>query len=552
MPRNRTIKLADGQIILVIPYIRVSEIKGRRDDRLLSPDLQLADEIRALDEEYGKGNWKFYCEPFIDLNKTGGGTQRAGFINAVKLARSDEFAAATRAAGKGCFVVYNISRWSRELGGQGNLLIELQEHYRVECLSAKQGLMDLGTREGRIKFGLHNLIDHDQLLGISEDWQDSIYWLATHGYYHGPTPPFGYTYFYPKLAEDAKQGDKPKPRELHVDKVQAACVLRAMKLVDTKPTLGPATRCLQDGGYRTSSVHRVLRNPVYIGKVRVWATKPTNRTDSHGRDRRERTGEYEDFPGNHEAIVPEDLFYRVQERLGEQSEARARTIHSLSGLIFCSECGRPLSKKVSRKTGDRAGTVYVGCKARLRGTEDCPGMGAAPLGQLEDAVFSKVYKAMVKLVESEGERAHERAAAAEPADDGETPDALEKQLAKIGRAIVGATKAKMLTENTREMATYDRVITELRADEESLAKRLTAAVKAHTRVTINPQEQLDMLVKWEAATPEERNLILHSLGVRAVVRRTSRWREPMSSRLTVTAPWFTVTRKAKDHLSEAV
>lgn len=108
-----------------------------------------------------------------------------------------------------------------------------------------------------------------------------------------------------------------------------------------------------------SRFHIVIRNPVYIGKITVPAYKDE---DS------------EIVEGLHEGIVPEWLFYQVQDIL----EARKRSTKKwslkdenlpLRGHIQCSKCGRPLTGSAS--TGRLGGKYYYyhcrkGCKERFK------------------------------------------------------------------------------------------------------------------------------------------------------------------------------------------
>jgi site-specific DNA recombinase len=75
------------------------------------------------------------------------------------------------------------------------------------------------------------------------------------------------------------------------------------------------------------TLHLLLTNPVYIGKVHY-------KTELH--------------PGEHEAIVPSDLFDAVQQRL--QANGRVKRAPSsgasdalLQGLVCCTPCGLAMS-----------------------------------------------------------------------------------------------------------------------------------------------------------------------------------------------------------------
>ncbi len=102
---------------------------------------------------------------------------------------------------------------------------------------------------------------------------------------------------------------------------------------------------LQEKGFRISKtqISDVLRNPVYIGKIVVP---------------KEGDEEYQLVEGLHEAIVSEDVFYKVQNILQGKKKVQggyfAKEELPLRGSLFCSNCGGHVTGSASRsKTGKR-------------------------------------------------------------------------------------------------------------------------------------------------------------------------------------------------------
>lgn len=58
----------------------------------------------------------------------------------------------------------------------------------------------------------------------------------------------------------------------------------------------------------------------------------------------------EEYPGNHEAIIPLPVWEEAQEELKRRSVHRAASAHLLSGLVYCGECG---AKMRYQKWGDQ-------------------------------------------------------------------------------------------------------------------------------------------------------------------------------------------------------
>ena len=102
---------------------------------------------------------------------------------------------------------------------------------------------------------------------------------------------------------------------------------------------------LQEKGFRISKaqISDVLRNPVYIGKIVV----PKEGDEA-----------YQLVEGIHEAIVREDVFYKVQDILQGKKKVQGGYFSKeelpLRGSLFCSKCGGHVTGSASRsKTGKR-------------------------------------------------------------------------------------------------------------------------------------------------------------------------------------------------------
>lgn len=97
----------------------------------------------------------------------------------------------------------------------------------------------------------------------------------------------------------------------------------------------------------TSSVFRILNNPLYCGLVRVCA---------HGKHPEKLV------KGIHEAIIPEHLYYRAQEKLKRNKRkmvAKPKEQYPLKGIIKSPCCGRDLTAGWS--TGKKKKYLYYRC-----------------------------------------------------------------------------------------------------------------------------------------------------------------------------------------------
>lgn len=100
---------------------------------------------------------------------------------------------------------------------------------------------------------------------------------------------------------------------------------------------------------QASAISTTLRNPLYIGKL-------PSKTDKKVYD------------GEHEAIIDEDTFYRVQHLLDARAEHfdpalkhPFKATHLLTGLTYCGECGGSISCVGTHKYS------YYGCHRRFNG-----------------------------------------------------------------------------------------------------------------------------------------------------------------------------------------
>jgi hypothetical protein len=114
-----------------------------------------------------------------------------------------------------------------------------------------------------------------------------------------------------------------------------------------------------DKGLRTSQgkppslaqIHRMLSNKFYTG-VMVWKGV--------------------EFPGNHEAIVDDQLFQRVQDVLQVHAAAESRhrvKEHYVRGSLFCAACGARLSDSLSK--GRNGYYHYFFCLGRQTDRNGC-------------------------------------------------------------------------------------------------------------------------------------------------------------------------------------
>lgn len=101
-----------------------------------------------------------------------------------------------------------------------------------------------------------------------------------------------------------------------------------------------------DGLWPDSSVRRILRNRLYIGTM----VQGKNRIKSYKLHVSEAVPEEEWFEveSTHEAIIPNDLFERVQSLFARDTRTAPmqKKVYLFSGFLRCADCGRAMNRKL--------------------------------------------------------------------------------------------------------------------------------------------------------------------------------------------------------------
>lgn len=125
--------------------------------------------------------------------------------------------------------------------------------------------------------------------------------------------------------------------------------------------------------WATTSVTRMLQNPVYAGKMH-WNRRPQRKTTENGKIKitRPLCEDYILADGMHEAIVSDELWHAAQEKMQRHSRPTGyagTTQNPLAGLVRCSYCGRTMQRRPYRKSGQPASLICT--------THFCPQVSSA-------------------------------------------------------------------------------------------------------------------------------------------------------------------------------
>jgi len=160
-------------------------------------------------------------------------------------------------------------------------------------------------------------------------------------------------------------------------------------------------RGIYKGLWNVSTVKRILTNPTYIGNLTQNRTKKVNYKVKKCNEIPKEN--WIIIPNTHEAIVTEEDFNTVQSLLSKRNYAstkrEAKSIHLLSGLVVCGDCGKAMTyTTVTRKNRH----VYLVCSTRRRyGKLAVCSPKSIREDRLEKAVISKIREVARKHVDKD-------------------------------------------------------------------------------------------------------------------------------------------------------
>jgi site-specific DNA recombinase len=266
-------------------------------------------------------------------------------------------------------VVYKIDRFSRSLLDFAKL-IEVFEQYKVSLVAVTQQF-NTSTSLGRLVLNILLSFAQFEREMIAERTRDKMRAARRKGKWIGGTMPIGYDVKDKKLVVNDEETQQV--RALFDMYLEHRSIL---KLVEHANGFGWRAKSwttkkgtIHSGGRWTKSmVGRLLRNPLYLGKVSI---------------------EGELFDGEHKAIVDEAKFTRVAAQLDSGRNGRdmvARNLHGfmLRGLVRCVTCQSAMISSTGRSRG-KDYRYYTCLAVKQRGTGACT-VRSVPADALEDFV----------------------------------------------------------------------------------------------------------------------------------------------------------------------
>jgi len=413
-----------------------------------------------------ESGWVCLPERYDDGGYSGGNTDRPAF---------QKIMADVEAGKIDCILVYKIDRLSRSLIDFAKIM-ETLERCNVSLVSVTQQF-NTTTSMGRLTLNILFSFAQFEREIISERTRDKIAAARRKGKWTGGPPVLGYD-----CARERSGG------RLLVNKAEAEQVREIFRMYLREGTLSATVKAIHARGWRTkryvtaagrqrngadfnkSTLQKMLTNVIYLGKMPYKG---------------------EIFDGEHEAVVDEDLFGRVQGLLRHNRVTGGKAIRNksgalLKGLVRCKHCGCAMSHHFATR-GNKRYRYYVCGYAQKHGWRECPSP-SLPAKELEDFVVEQI-KGLGKdpTILAEALRATQAHMEAEIADMERQRAEVEERVRDLGREVgTLAPRAGFDEEVTREIG---RLQNKMREEQEGIAG-INEKIAAVRPLLLNPDELL--------------------------------------------------------------
>jgi len=233
-------------------------------------------------------------------------------------------------------LVYKIDRLTRS-PKDFYALIEIFEQYKVDFISITERF-DTSTPSGRLLRNIMLTFAQFERELTSERTKDKLLERAQKGMWNGGSVPFGY-----KVVDKRLVPDGQKLTEIFAIFAETGSLAKTYKLLKDRQILNN-----KDLPFSKAHLQSILRNPVYIGKMRF-------------------SGKI--YQGMHQPLISEDLFNHVQTLHNEkQRKMRLYKDYLLTSLIHCAECNSMMTPAFTNKKHGRY--HYYRCTKTFKQTWD--------------------------------------------------------------------------------------------------------------------------------------------------------------------------------------
>ena len=341
---------------------------------------------------------------YYDNGETGTDFRRPGFERLMDAIRKGEV---------NCIVVKDLSRFGRNYKETGNYLERIFPFLGVRFIAITDSFDTLTAERGANGYivPLKNLINETYSRDISKKISSAVHTKQQRGEFIGAWAPYGYR----KDPED-KHKLVPNPDTAPVVQRLFQMRLNGMSCSGIARTLNEEgvpspSKYLVEAGicksaiyansvWKVLNVKNILAHQVYIGHM-VQGRKRQSFYD--GQKQYYRTeDQWVIVENTHEPIIGRETFDAVQEMQRAAHDAYYETLgkfdglgksdNLLKGLIYCADCGKPLTRYKSVSHGKKLWYVYI-CPTHANDPAACPLKSIR-----EDELFPVLQEAISKQI----------------------------------------------------------------------------------------------------------------------------------------------------------
>ena len=348
-------------VVRVAAYARISV--ADRDSTPFSSIQAQVEAVTAYIQSHRSEGWALAKDPFVDDGFSGGNADRPALRELLNDAANGEF---------DLLVVHRFDRFSRSQRDFLNLLHDLEQH-GVAFASVSQQL-DTSTSMGRCMLSVMTAFAQMEREVIVERTRSKIQAARRKGLWTGGRPVLGYDVVEKRLVVNAVEAERVRAIfNLYLDRAGLMAVVRELRDRGWTGKSWTNKRGIEviGGQLAKDSVHKLLTNPLYAGRVRAGK---------------------ELVDGAHEAIIEEAVWEDVQRTLASKrpdirQPRKRRGDALLQGLARCS-CGAAMTPTFTTKGTSRY-RYYVCSSRQKKGADTCPGSRIAA-GEFEAFVVDRI------------------------------------------------------------------------------------------------------------------------------------------------------------------
>lgn len=320
---------------------------------------------------------------FCDNGRTGTDFERPEFEKLMEAVKHGEV---------DCIVVKDLSRFGRNYKETGNYLERIFPFLGVRFIAVNDGFDTLTAERGADGYlvPLKNLINEVYSKDISKKSGSALATKQKNGDFIGAWAPYGYR----KCADDPHklepdEATAPVVRQIFQWRVDGMSVTRIAKKLNDSGIPSPSAYLYNTGVCKTEkyngaiwhiqAVKIILTRQVYIGHM-VQGTKRQSFYENR-RQYKKPQEEWVIVENTHEPIIDRDTFEKVQEIMRQRNEEYFEklgrfsyletTENILKGLIYCSDCKRPLVRYKNVSHNKKLWYTFI-CQTHSNDKTSCP------------------------------------------------------------------------------------------------------------------------------------------------------------------------------------